>query len=76
MTSGGLGIGFFIPFDDTRYFLPWRPIRVSAIRLDSFFGSPRTLEVLKSEFLWVWLPLLAAAVSFSLYRRWFMRPQR
>jgi inner membrane protein len=76
MTSGGLGIGFFIPFDDTRYFLPWRPIRVSAIRLGSFFGSSRTLAVLRSEFLWVWLPMLAAAVSFSLYQRLFMRPQR
>lgn len=76
MTSGGYGIGFFIPFDDTRYFLPWRPIRVSAIRLGSFFSSPRTLAVLRSEFLWVWLPLLLAAVPFSLYRRWFMRQQR
>lgn len=63
MTSGGLGIGFFIPFDDTRYFLPWRPIRVSAIRLDSFFSSPRTLDVLRSEFLWVWLPLLGIVAA-------------
>lgn len=28
MTSGGLGVAFFSPFDNTRYFLPWRPIKV------------------------------------------------
>jgi inner membrane protein len=28
MTNGGLGVAFFSPFDNRRYFLPWRPIRV------------------------------------------------
>jgi hypothetical protein len=26
MTNGGLGVAFFSPFDNGRYFLPWRPI--------------------------------------------------
>ncbi len=25
----GLGVGFFIPFDNRRYFMPWRPIYAS-----------------------------------------------
>jgi len=29
MTTGGMGIAFFAPFSDQRYFLPWRIIRVS-----------------------------------------------
>ena len=55
MTTGGKGVGFFIPFDMTRYFLPWRPIRVSPIGVGPFLSS-RGLSVLASEALWVWLP--------------------
>src|SRR5262249_20927721 len=29
MTTGGLGVAFFAPFDNTRYFFPYRPIPVS-----------------------------------------------
>jgi inner membrane protein len=36
MTSGGLGIAFFSPFDNARYFLPWRPVRVSPIAPGAF----------------------------------------
>jgi inner membrane protein len=31
LTTGGRGVGFFIPFSTERYFYPWRPIRVSPI---------------------------------------------
>lgn len=63
MTNGGLGVAFFSPFDNTRYFLPWRPILVSPISVGRFF-SPRASAILASEFLWIWIPaaLLAAAV--------------
>lgn len=54
MTDGGLGIAFFAPFDDTRYFFPFRPIKVSPIGL-AFF-SARGLDVAWSEFLWVCIP--------------------
>jgi len=62
MTDGGLGVAFFAPFDDTRYFLPFRPIQVSPIGL-SFF-STRGLDVISSEFLWVCIPagIIASAV--------------
>lgn len=61
LTDGGLGVAFFAPFDDRRYFFPWRPIEVSPI--GAGFFSRRGLVVLASEFVWVWLPslLLVAA---------------
>jgi inner membrane protein len=55
MTNGGLGIAFFAPFSDARYFLPWRPIVVSPISIGEFFG-PWGLTVMWSELAWVWFP--------------------
>ena len=55
LTDGGLGIAFFTPFDDRRYFLPWRPVRVSPIGLAVF--SRWGLRALLSEVVWIWLPL-------------------
>jgi inner membrane protein len=57
MTSGGLGVGFFLPFTETRYFFPWRPIQVSPIGIDSFLGE-WGLRVLRSEFIWIGIPSL------------------
>jgi inner membrane protein len=61
MTNGGLGVAFFSPFNNVRYFLPWRPILVSPISVGRFF-SPRAPALVASEFLWIWIPagLLAA----------------
>lgn len=61
LTDGGLGVAFFAPFDNGRYFFPVRPIEVSPI--GAGFFSRRGLAVLASEFVWVWLPslLLVAA---------------
>ena len=62
MTDGGLGVAFFAPFDDTRYFFAFRPIKVSPIGL-AFF-SARGLDVAWSEFLWVCIPssIIAGAI--------------
>jgi inner membrane protein len=69
MTDGGRGVAFFAPFDDTRYFFPFRPIRVSPIGL-SFF-SARGLDVIWSELLWVCIPatMIAGAVLVG-RKRW------
>jgi inner membrane protein len=68
MTNGGLGVAFFSPFDNARYFLPWRPIQVSPVSVGRFFG-PRAEAILVSEFLWIWIPAGAiAAVGFMLNR--------
>lgn len=68
MTDGGLGVAFFSPFNNTRYFLPWRPIRVSPIGVARFFSN-RGLEVVQSELLWIWLPAALLVVSAWLFRR-------
>jgi len=66
MTDGGLGVAFFAPFDDTRYFFPFHPIHVSPIGRNFF--SERGLEVVLSEFVWVWIPTLAFLGAVLLYR--------
>jgi inner membrane protein len=43
-TNGGLGIALFSPFDNSRYFFPFRPIQVSPI--GAGFFSMRGLRVL------------------------------
>ncbi|HTT32979.1 MAG TPA: metal-dependent hydrolase [Methylomirabilota bacterium] len=68
MTDGGLGIAFFSPFDNDRYFLPWRPIHVAPIGISRFFTT-RGLAVMRSEFLWIWVPAAALAISAWLLRR-------
>ncbi len=55
MTTGGFGVAYFAPFDNARYFLPWRPIKVSPIGISKFFGKWGLL-VLQSELIFVILP--------------------
>ncbi|WP_447753865.1 metal-dependent hydrolase [Pseudomonas nicosulfuronedens] len=62
MTDGGLGVAWFWPWSEQRYFLPLHPIEVSPIGLSRFL-SARGLEVLISEARWVWLPCLAVALA-------------
>src|SRR5882724_8113082 len=68
MTDGGLGVAFFSPFNNTRYFLPWTPIRVSPIGLTRFF-SERGLAVIQSELIYIWLPSALLLLSAFLIRR-------
>ncbi len=67
-TNGGLGVALLSPFDPTRYFLPFRPIEVSPIRVAAFF-SARGLEILRNEGIWVWLPCAALAATAIALRR-------
>jgi len=55
MTTGGLGVGFLIPFDNSRYFLPVRPIQVSPIGIKNFF-SKWGIKVILSEMVWIGVP--------------------
>src|ERR1700758_776013 len=68
LTDGGLGVAFFSPFDNKRYFLPWRPVRVSPIAVPRFF-TPRVFAILKNWFLWIWLPAILFA-SMVMTLRW------
>ena len=75
LTDGGLGVAFFAPFDNARYFLPWRPIVVSPIGVGAFF-SRWGLEVMVNELLWIWLPAgLVALVGIVVRRRLSRRRQ-
>jgi inner membrane protein len=57
LTNGGLGVAFFAPFDESRYFFPYRPIKVSPISVSGFF-TERGWYVFKNEFFWIWSPSL------------------
>ncbi|HEY6126823.1 MAG TPA: metal-dependent hydrolase [Candidatus Acidoferrum sp.] len=73
MTNGGLGVAFFSPIDNTRYFLPWRPILVSPISITRFF-SERGLAVLLSELTWIWIPAGFFAFAAFAVPRFKSRP--
>lgn len=61
MTTGGEGVGFLIPFNDSRYFLPFSPIKVSPIGIERFF-SKWGWKVICSEFIWIGIPCLVVLV--------------
>ena len=67
-TDAGLGVGFLLPFDDTRFFLPWRPLATSPIGVAAFFDA-RALAILANEVAWVWLPALLAFAARAGWRR-------
>lgn len=66
LTDGGLGVALFAPVSNARLFFPWRPVTVSPI--GAGFFSAQGAAVLLSEFVWVWLPVLAVA-SVRAWRR-------
>jgi inner membrane protein len=67
-TTGGPGVAFHAPFDNTRYFFPWRPIPVSP--LASHFFSEWGWRVFRAELLLVWLPaILIATIGLARRRR-------
>lgn len=67
MTSGGLGVAALYPFSEERFFLPWRPIRVSPFSPKAFLTA-RGVAVITSEVVWVWLPAALLAFFIRLAR--------
>ncbi len=61
MTDGGRGVGFLLPFDETRTFLPLRPVPVAPISANLL--NPRLWYVLGVETLLFWP--LAALLAWS-----------
>ncbi|MEK6551421.1 MAG: metal-dependent hydrolase [Pseudomonadota bacterium] len=72
LTNGGLGIAFFAPFDNTRYFLPWQVIEASPLT-SSRFLSARGWAVIQSELRWVWLPVIALSMLLLALRLGMIR---
>lgn len=66
MTDGGHGVAMLSPFDDTRHFFSWRPLKVSPIGAKRFF-SQRGIDILKNEFTYVILPILLILSSKKIY---------
>jgi inner membrane protein len=71
-TDAGLGIGLLIPFDNGRYFAPWRPILTSPLSVSRFF-SGNGLTILASEAFWVGVPASVFFLLLALFRR-FSKP--
>jgi inner membrane protein len=67
-TDAGLGVAFFLPFDATRYFFPWRPLQTSPIGIAAFFRGDAS-TILVNEFLWVWVPSTVVAFLVGRFRR-------
>jgi len=67
-TDGGMGVAFFAPIDNTRYFFPIRPIHVSPL-MPRYFLSARGWAALRSELPWVWLPSAVLAMLAFAWRR-------
>lgn len=74
-TNGGLGIAFLWPWSEERFFAPVQIIDVSPIGISRFL-SPKGLAVLRSEFLWVWLPLMSLATIAFVFRKLIARVMR
>jgi inner membrane protein len=68
LTDGGLGVAFFSPIDQSRYFFPVRPIRVSSMSIRDLLG-PHGIEVLASEIQWVWVPCALTATMLWWWNR-------
>ena len=66
-TDGGLGVAMWWPLASDRLFAPWRVIEVSPIGVTRFL-TERGLAVLKSEFIWVWLPAIVAGITLFFAR--------
>ena len=66
-TDAGKGIGLLIPFSEKRYFFEFRPIRTATVNPLVFFQR-RSLAILWSEAVWVWLPLLSLSFLYQIGR--------
>ena len=71
MTLGGLGIALLSPFDTTRYFLPWRVIRVAPIISIGYFFGEHGVRALVSEIMYVWIPTILVGGTI-----WIMRTNK
>ncbi len=73
MTTGGLGVAFFAPFNNHRYFFSFRPIKVSPIGVAEFFKG-RGMVVIKSEALWIGVPALVIYLMSVIWN--FTKPKK
>ncbi|AUC83538.1 metal-dependent hydrolase [Lacinutrix sp. Bg11-31] len=68
LTTGGKGIGFFIPFNNERFFFPWQVIKVSPIGISKFFSS-WGVQVILSELKYIGIPCLIVLLFLHFKRK-------
>lgn len=68
LTTGGRGIGFFIPFTGERYFFPTQMIQVSPLHIEDFWGT-WGLSVVRSEAIFIGFPCLLLLLINWFYTR-------
>jgi inner membrane protein len=66
-TNGGLGVAFFAPFDNARYFFSMRPLQVSPIVSKTLFTA-ESVVVTYHELVWVWIPSIVVITTASYWR--------
>ncbi len=62
LTNGGLGVAFFSPFSNERYFFEFQPLQVASISIARFFAHD-WIGLLAIEFRWIWAPMLALGAA-------------
>lgn len=68
LTTGGKGVGFFIPFSDERFFFPLKIIKVSPIGISKFF-SEWGMRVILSELKYIAIPCLLVLLFLRFKRK-------
>ena len=68
LTTGGKGVGFFIPLDNSRYFFPWRIIKVSPIGIEQFF-SEWGMRVIVSELFYIAIPCIIILITLRFIKK-------
>lgn len=68
LTTGGKGVGFFIPFNNARFFFPWQVIKVSPIGISKFFTN-RGVQVILSELKYIGIPCLIVLIVLYFKRK-------
>ena len=68
ITTGGRGVGFFIPFENSRYFLPTRVIQVSPLGVEEFF-SEWGIRVLISELKYIAIPCCIILITLFIINK-------
>ena len=68
ITTGGMGVGFFVPFENSRYFFPLRVVQVSPIGVEAFF-SEWGIRVILSELKYIVVPCCIILITLLFVRK-------
>ena len=68
-TEGGLGVTFFWPIINHRYYAFVQPIMNINVSFHSLYATKNGLPILISEFIWVWIPffMLYLILKFQVF---------